>query len=470
MKTTFLFFLVALSIATTSAQDFSGYRSGNYTGVNSVFFNPANIADSRYRFDFNLVSAGVHVGNNQASFKLKNISNSFDGDEITDKIFGGGNGKSSGFVSADVHGPSLMFNAGRKTAIAFTTRGRVMANVTDLDGKLADKIRDGYNNDPTLPYTISSSGAMRTNVNAWSEYGFSFARVISDKGPHFFKAGATLKYLAGAGNAYLNVANLNGTLNQDNANQQNYLSNTTGQIALGFGGIRVSDFEADQFSQMESTGFGADIGFVYEYRPQHQDFRKEDGSGWKKDMNKYKWKIGVALHDIGSIKYDKDGLRSGAYNIDITGNERFNLEDLEELEIDDYNSYFTSRPQYFTPAASNAENSYKVALPATLEVLADYHLHKGLYVSLNSQFSLISKGAKPYNSAYYSTVILTPRFEGKALGLYLPISYNKLTSLNAGVSLRLGPLFVGSGSVLTALAGNSKQADAFVGLRFGGLR
>ena len=62
------------------AQDFPGYRAGNYTGVNGVFFNPANLADSRYRFDFNLISVSSFVGNNQATFKLKNITQSFDAD------------------------------------------------------------------------------------------------------------------------------------------------------------------------------------------------------------------------------------------------------------------------------------------------------------------------------------------------------------------------------------------------------
>lgn len=36
--------------------------------------------------------------------------------------------------------------------------------------------------------------------------------------------------------------------------------------------------------------------------------------------------------------------------------------------------------------------------------------------------------------------------------------------------MRLGPLFIGSGSVLTALLGDSRQADVHIGLRFGGLQ
>lgn len=471
MKTNLtLSILTALVITTTHAQDFTGYRSGNYTGINGVFFNPANIADSRYRFDFNLFSVSGNVGNNQATFSLNNIAESFDENEISNKIFGQNAGRSSGFVSADFHGPSFMFNTGKKMAVALTTRVRAMANVTDMNGKLANKITEDFSNDPTLPYTISSDDNMRFNVNGWSEYGLSLARVISDKGKHFFKTGLSLKYLSGAGNAYISIARFNGTLHEDRTRIDNYLTNTTGRIETGFGGIQISDFEAEQLTQMESKGFGADIGFVYEYRPEHEKYRREQGTSWQRNMNKYKWKVGIVLLDIGRIKYEKDIQRSGAYNIDITGNERFYLSQLNNVDIDDYKGFFNSKPQYFTADNANTESSYKVSLPSTLQVDVDYHLHRGFYVSLASQLSLINSSNKPFSSNYYSGITLTPRYEGKAIGLYIPLSYNSLTNVNAGASLRLGPLFVGSGSVLTALLGNSKQADVHVGLRFGGLQ
>jgi hypothetical protein len=469
MKKNFLLlFVTAFSLTSVHAQDYPGYRSGNYTGVNGVFFNPANIADSRYKFDFNLFSVSTGVGNDQASFSLKNLDNTFDTDSAGNQIFGSNAGKSSGIVSADFHGPSLMFNTGRKMAFAITTRARVMANVTDMDGKLINKLTDDFSNDPTLPYTISSMENMRFNVNAWSEYGLSIARVISDKDKHFFKAGVTLKYIAGAANAYINLGNFSGTLNQDLIRRDGYLNNTSGRIATGFGGIRISDFEPEQLTDKESSGFGADIGFVYEFRPDSDKFRKEDGS-WKRNMNKYKFKIGVSLLDLGRIKYEKDMQRSGAYNIDITGSERLYFNELNNVDIDDYKTYFNSRPQYFTPDNSNAESSYRVSLPSTLQIDVDYHLHRGWYVSLGSQLSLVNSSSNIYNNNYFNSFTLTPRYEGKGIGLYVPINYSSLTNFNAGIALRFGPLFLGSGSIISAALGDSKQADVFLGLRFGGL-
>jgi hypothetical protein len=369
MNRKLLLTIVSLSIiVTTYAQDFSGYRSGNYTGVNSVFFNPANIADSRYRFDINLFSVSATVGNNQASFSLKDISKSFNTDSIENKIFGAGAGRSSGFVSADIHGPSFMFNAGKKNSVAFTSRARVLANATDIDGQLVDKIGDDFQNDASLPYTVASGEAMRFAVNGWTEFGVSFARVLRDKDHHFLKGGITLKYLAGAANGYFNLSGFSGTINDDQVKDDYYLSNATGRMAIGFGGVRISDLEPKDLLEMKSTGFGADIGFVYEYRPEHQKYRTEDGTGWKRGENKYKFKVGLALLDIGSIKYKRDLERSGAYRVDITGNERFYLGELDSAGIDNYKDLFNSRPQFFTAESDGNDPSYNVALPSTLQL------------------------------------------------------------------------------------------------------
>src|SRR5688500_19845644 len=100
--------ILCFGFSSVRSQDYPGYRAGNYTGVNGVYFNPANIADSRYRFDVNLFSMNSFVGNNQASFNVKNSLNTFDTDTLSNQIFGKNAGSSSGIISLDLHGPSLM--------------------------------------------------------------------------------------------------------------------------------------------------------------------------------------------------------------------------------------------------------------------------------------------------------------------------------------------------------------------------
>jgi hypothetical protein len=145
--------------------------------------------------------------------------------------------------------------------------------------------------------------------------------------------------------------------------------------------------------------------------------------------------------------------RSGAYDIDITGNERISMQ-----------------AGYFTPDASNSETSYRVSLPTTLQIDADYHVQKGFYVNLASQISLSNGRSKGFNNKTYSGVTVTPRYETRAVGVYMPVNYNSLTKLNAGFSFRLGPFFAGSGSIVSSLLGQSKQADVYFGFRIGNLK
>lgn len=62
MKTMLSFAVLLLVITTVQAQSFIGYNSGNYTGVNGVFFNPAYAAISRYHWYFNLAQVNAAVG------------------------------------------------------------------------------------------------------------------------------------------------------------------------------------------------------------------------------------------------------------------------------------------------------------------------------------------------------------------------------------------------------------------------
>lgn len=442
-----------MAAITLMAQDFTGYRTGSQTGVNGVFFNPASMAGSRYRWDANVFSISTLAGNDQASFSLKNLGDSFNSDSLHNQLFGKGAGAASGIASVDIHGPSFMYNTGKKWAFALATRVRAMANVADVDGKLVNKITEDFRNDPQLPYTISTDKNMRLTTNGWTEFGLSAARVVMDRGEHVLKAGATLKYLAGAANAYMNIDGFTGTLNSDILRQDVYLSNTSGKLATSFGGVQLSDFDMGQLIKMSSKGIGADLGVVYEFRPGGHE-------------EPYKLKLDVSLLDIGSIRYKKDEQRSGAYTIGVSGNERLYFNDLDGLDIDDYKAYFNSRPDLFTPAAGNGQTSYAAALPATLQAAIDYHIHSGFYVHLGSLLSLTGE-SKLASNYYNNSITLTPRYEGKIASFWLPLGYNQLTKLNAGVSVQVGPVFVGSGSVITALTGNSKQADFHAGVRFG---
>lgn len=54
-------------------------------------------------------------------------------------------------------------------------------------------------------------------------------------------------------------------------------------------------------------------------------------------------------------------------------------------------------------------------LPATLQLDVNDHLHRRLYLNTGVQLGLIKSGTKVTANQYYNTVLLTPRYEGRAL-------------------------------------------------------
>jgi hypothetical protein len=138
--------------------------------------------------------------------------------------------------------------------------------------------------------------------------------------------------------------------------------------------------------------------------------------------------------------------------------------------VDDFKDTLKKYPQFFTEDASTESENYKVSLPGTLQLDVDYHLRGGLYANFALQLALTGNGDKPFNNQYYNAVTITPRFESRRFGFYLPLGYNGLTQFTGGASLRVGNLFIGSGSVLSAAVGSSKQADIFMGVHFGSLQ
>jgi Family of unknown function (DUF5723) len=450
--------LASLLICATSifAQDFPGIRTSNFAGVNGALTNPACIAATPFRFDVNLASVNATIGNDRASFHLQDVfSGAFNADSVRTKLFGRNAGPSSGIVSVAALGPSFMFNLDKKSALAITTRARAIMNVRDMDGKLVDQVVNNPLDPASFPYTISSKENMQLSLNGWSEFGATYARVISDNDHAMFKAGATLKYLAGTANAYMSINQLNTTLNLDAFHNSAYFNNSTGSIGVGFGGQNLTDFKAADLTKFHGGGAGVEIGFTYELKE-----AKENVFG----LHDRKLSFGVALLDIGSVKYQRDQQRSGSYGINVTGGEQLQINDIDTVNFDNYNRFFASRPQYFTAIPGSSDKSYKVALPATLQLTTDYHVVSGLYVNAAAHISLVGKNSNAWNSMYYNAFAITPRFETKRFSIFVPVTYNSLTKTNAGLTIRTGWLFIGSGSVLTALTGNSKQADVHAGV------
>lgn len=450
--------LMASATAGTFAQSYPGYRTSNYTGVNGVFFNPANAADSRSRWDINLFSIDGYVGNNQNSLSFKDITkSSFNADSLKSIMLKGNGDNLNALSRVDVFGPSVLFNAGARTGVALTTRARIFGNARDINGRVARAVIDAGEAKDTYPFNYSEK---KSTVHAagWTEIGASVGQIITpSKSHHFVKVGLTLKYLAGVADAYLRRENFNGTINTGPNGP--YMTNASGRVILNTTDANFKDYDFGDFFKFNGHGFGGDIGVVYEWRP-NLDYSKFEDDRF---ANKYKLKIGVAVLDVGEIKFNESSNMAGAYTMNVAPGDQFLMNKFKDKSMKDYKALLDGDP-HFTPDAT-VDRKYKISLPTTIQANIDYHIHKGFYANLGGQFATSKTGN--LNLFAWNSYTLTPRWEIAKFGVAVPINYSELTQWNAGISLRAGPVFLGSGSLFTAIFDKTKQADLHIGIRFG---
>jgi hypothetical protein len=425
--------LLSTILTNLKAQSYVGFAVDNYSGVHSLISNPSNVVDSRLKADINIISVSAFGGSDYFGIDVSNIiksEGSIDIESDTEKFPSDAN---NFFLNADVLGPSFMFNLSPKSSIGVVSRVRAFFNLNNISGELYENISDNF--DIGEDFDFNSENLTGT-IHAWAEVGLVYGRILVDNENSFLKGGVTLKYLQGAGGVFLNSPNFTGQYNATNETLT-----TTGELQYGIS----QDFDNSDidFSNL-TAGFGADVGFTYEFRP------NVGLDSVTRKHNKYKLKIGASITDIGSIDYK--GSVVTTYDLNATADASTFNEDTEEFLDNNYTS-------------SEETIAQKINLPTAFHFLADYHIMNKLYISLQTNLSLVKKNSTHSNSIINS-VTLAPRLETKWFSLYSPVSFREYGDFAWGAGLRFGPLMIGSGSMLSnLLSDSSKTTDAYIGLK-----
>lgn len=448
-------FLVAIS---TQAQRYYGIANSNYSGINGLYINPGNIADNRLAADIQLFSFNGAVNQNYGYIEsFKNLTNAVkDGTDI--KFIKNSNTDNVGAnVLGEVRGPSFMFQLGKKQAIGFLSRGRVVGSGRGINSNLFTLINDGIKDVKVANGTSFNSGKVNTTINAFTELGIVYGREIMNTGHNYLKGGITLKRYNGIEFSSIRFKDFNIKI----------LDTATSKVEFN-GSIEASkSFNNDNgFDDISSNnvlfggkggGFGVDIGAVYEYRDE------EPVSTFKYE-NKYKFKIGFSIQDLGSMKYEASANNEN-YLINTNGPKVANQVDTANIEFDDVTSYFRTIPGV---TATKDNRATKVSAPTTVTLYADYKFTKRVYINALFTGGLVGDNKAGNRTAFQA--IVTPRFEGKFLDAGLPISYNALSKdVKVGVGLRLGILFIGSDDILSSAAGIGKLtgSNVYAGIHTG---
>ena len=448
MKKTFLILLFLISSLTITAQSYTGYFHDNYAGVQSVLFNPASIADSRFKTDINLFSVSGTVGNDLYGVKFFDVfKNGYDIDSEAKITPSNAN---NARINFDIMGPSFMFNIAPKHTLAVFTRARSITNLRDINGNLIDQVKDGL--DESSDFNLNAGNAKGAS-NSWGELGISYAAVLYQNNQHFLKGGLTAKYLQGGVNGYIQGKDVNVTYVENTGSPENSTLVTNGEITIG----ASQDFEANEDYKFDanSRGFGFDLGLVYEWRPDYADYdlnNAKPADNNFRDLNKYKVRFGLSVTDIGSIDYKNK--KQDTYNVNGI---------VTQQMIDDADNLYDFLNEHYTKTSTS--KGAKTNLPTALHADVDWNMYKKFYLNLNGDINMVSTNKlNAYGIA--DRVSLTPRYESRWFSFYVPMTWMEYSGMQVGSGIRLGAFFVGSGSVLSnVVSKESKGADFHVGMK-----
>jgi hypothetical protein len=438
-----------------------GYSNSQYAGIHGVPNNPAMAAGTHYKWDVNIAGVNAAAGNTYIRFPrsillhppdslrdLKRNRDYFLDTASTGRQFAWGN--------IDVMMPSVLYSLDELSSVAFTWRVRSMVNGGNATTDVANFFALDFPN-PRFNNQRFDMEWVNTSFHWWNEFGFTYARVLKDDGNTVFKAGATLKLLSGVAAGYAQVEGASFVMH----------SPTNGEINDGTLKVAYSDglanWESPTLSNYKvfgNMGLGMDLGITYEWREVIDGLTGYDDTQWNPEADDYRLRLGVSITDLGSITYKKT---PASKDLDLR-TENINTSDLRQRRGESVQAYYRRVSTYFKELPT--DDKFRMNTPAALNLMADYNIDGRFFINAAGRLALNSGKFDPSKTYVMSYFQATPRYEARHIGGYLPLSINRNGQFDAGLGLRLGPLVIGSTTMLSNLfQKNKNRLDGFIALR-----
>ncbi|MEO5775993.1 MAG: hypothetical protein ABIQ27_03755 [Flavobacterium sp.] len=442
MKKIVLTFSLLFGLSLFAQDHFSGISTSNRVGILNGTENPAEFSNLSKRFEINIYGLSFNVANNKIGFSDINSDANFE-----DLLFQGTEPVDMRF-DAQILGPGFAMRW-MKWGFGITTKAHANFNIIDIDPAIGNAIaNDNLILNTTL---LNSNNNQRLNGVAYGEVGLSAARTVFENDNHSFSAGITLKFLFPGSYSNFGLKNLNGEITE-NVGTAYLTTNSPATLNIAYSGnladsfTNFSDYGKSIFGGLNGTAF--DIGFNYQ---------------WKGGSKEYKIKAGLALKNMGSMTFKDSNNQSTNYSFDTNGHPPLDLSQFEDADnLRDVEDILLSGG-YLTE--TSGQKDFKVKLPAMVNLYADFKIIPKIYISGFLQQKLKSDDGNDQITSI-NTFTVTPRFNIGIFEAFLPINNNEVSGTNVGVGFRFRGFYLGSGSIVTALVNDSKQADIYTGFRW----
>jgi hypothetical protein len=429
-----ILFALVLPFAGRS-QYYQGLNGTYYIGSLNVHNNPAAIVNVPLKWDLTLL--GIQDKHSTNIVKVHNYS-LLSNPSNSEYEIAPGEYKRKGDVNVNLNLLNLRLALNQRSAIAvgvnfrsYTRARSSKYNFYDTLNSFRDffVLNESNRDDMSVDFTSAS----------WMEVYGSYGQTIIDNDQFRLNGGATLKINRGLSGGF---AQMNGgSFSKTGSFPDSYLANS---LSLDYGYSQNYDqLDKDQgsnfrnFTSGTQTGISADFGLeLLIKRPYTSNRQREE------EYYDYEWKIGASLIDLGFSSY-----KNGQYGMEVSGLRAGITDELLDQKFDSsvnsFGQFRDSLASLFNNVAAYGGN-FKIFHPARLVINVDKFISDAFFI--NADLSLGVARLIPVKNNRLrdlSVLTVTPRWETRKKGFYLPVQYNSSNKLWIGGAVRYGPVLFG---------------------------
>jgi hypothetical protein len=433
----FIIFLLGVCLPVClRAQNYHAVEGSPFAGSLGVANNPASILSTPYPWDLTVFSFQLKNSTNAVAISDFSLINPSDSSKYAFT-----QGPHTRFVNFNfnMHLLNARIALNRRQAIAFGANLRgygigrsSLFNYSDTSHNLNDFFSINKGNLPFSANAVSST---------WLELFATYSQTVRDDEYGRLNLGVTLKAMRGVSGGFAQLTG--GSVQNSVVNGETVYTLNGGVGRYGYSSNydtwqkgRSAGENLNQFLVDSRGGLALDIGAEYYIKSQSIKSYDED------DYFDYEWKIGVALLDIGQNQYKYGNQSRLAFNPKNS---------VADSNLDQkFNAYFSTLAQ-FNDSLKTVVNSFSqlsgifnIRNPARLVINVDRPLADRFSINANFSLNLTGgNGGKILSVQEMNLLTVTPRWETKRWGGYLPIQYTTTGRLMVGGAFKAGPLLFG---------------------------
>jgi hypothetical protein len=479
-KLIFVLTLLGLGLNQSYGQFQTGMPTSNLAGVMGITVNPANTNYLNNGTDFMLFSVSAGLLNNGFYLDPKPIPTLFSPDffksftgktatgekesinksfERVFKVQRSLKDRNYIFADATIYGPSVLINY-KKHSYGLTTAFKTGLGTVNLTPELSIFLLKGGSTLDLVGKTFDWNKATSSTL-VYTDIAFNYSYEIVNSYKSNQRIGISAHYLNGINS--INIADMGGTtwsffgdsslLMTDGNLRFNYAATKSGKVA--------------ELMESRGQGFAFDIGYTYmrkrKSRPTITTACPNIRYGGRvREFQEYKWKLGLAIMDIGKIDFNNQTIATSYVNANGP---------TKNLDLEFYKGIFAlDRRLQFDYSGNPGINfdlgdAYTHYTATRFQFQFDYNYKKNLFFNFSGSQRIPIPGAVSLLSP--NILSLTARYEKLKYEWGVPVSLIEYQYPVMGFYYRYGPFYIGTNHLLEMVGlRNVRGGDIFFGLKF----